>query len=294
MIQDFLHSKLIDEYGESVTNNIIEGYLKERPITFRVNVSKISVDKVKGILNKKNIDFEEVSWYKDAFIIKNTEKSRIEKLDIYKNGEIYLQSLSSMLPVLSLKVNEGESVLDMAASPGGKTTQLYCLYKNIRITAIEKDKIRFERLKYNIEKQGITSISVLNMDSLNLDDLMKFDNILLDAPCSGSGKIQKSAKLFLNDKVLNNFSILQEKLLRKALKILKPGSEMIYSTCSILKEENENVIDRVIKDFDVSVISLEKELEFVPKLPTTIKGVICVCPDDLFEGFFVAKLRKNS
>ena len=189
-IPEFLNELLLNEYGQNLTNQIINGYTCNRPTTFRVNTSKVSTEYIKNKLNDLNIKFKEVPWNESAFIIESIKENEIKLLDIYKNGAIYLQSLSSMIPPIVVQPKEGENILDMAAAPGGKTTQMANLSNNkAMITACEKNKIRAERLKYNLEKQGATRFSVMLKDARKLDDFFSFDKILLDAPCSGSGTI---------------------------------------------------------------------------------------------------------
>ena len=122
-----------------------------------------------------------------------------------------MQSLSTMLPPVIMQPIENTDILDMTAAPGGKTTQIAAISNNnANITACEMNNIRIEKLKYNIEKQGATSVTILQADSRNLNDYFKFDQILLDAPCSGSGTID------LNDeRTYKNFT---EKLVEKSTK----------------------------------------------------------------------------
>lgn len=184
-IPEFLVNMLREQYGEEITQKIIEGYTKERPVTFRVNTLKTKIEDVENILKEKNIEFEKIPWSKETFIIKNIREKEIENLSLYKNGEIYLQSLSSMLPPIILGPKQDCDILDMAAAPGGKTTQIAALTQNkANITACEINPIRLERLKYNIEKQGANSVYIMQIDSRKIDDFFSFDQILLDAPCS--------------------------------------------------------------------------------------------------------------
>lgn len=298
-IPEFLVELLEKQYGKEITNIILEGYKQKRKLTLRVNTLKTSSEIVKNKLFEANIIFEEVSWNKEAFIIKGTnEENTIRKLDIYENGEIYLQSLSSMLPPLLLEPKQGENILDMAAAPGSKTTQIAALTDNkSMITACEINQVRSERLKYNLEKQGVTCSYVMVTDARRLDDLFSFDKILLDAPCSGSGTIyekdDKLSKTF-TQKLISKSSETQLALLKKAIKLLKSGGEMIYSTCSILDCENEMVVEKVIKGMDAEIIPIDtEEMKNIPLLPVKIPGTICVCPNELFEGFFIAKIRKR-
>ena len=184
-IPQFLDDMLTNQYGEEITKQIIEGYTKKRFVTFRVNTLKTTVEAAKKELEENKIEFEKVVWSKEAFIIKNVTEKEIQNLSLYKNGEIYLQSLSSMLPPIVLKPQENYDILDMAAAPGGKTTQLAALTNNkAHITACEMNSIRLERLKYNIEKQGASSVYIMQTDSRRIDNFFSFDQILLDAPCS--------------------------------------------------------------------------------------------------------------
>ena len=166
------------------------------------------------------------------------------------------------------------------------------------ITACEINKIRGERLKYNLDAQGANRVSIMLKDARYLDNYFSFDKILLDAPCSGSGTIN------LNDKNLNN-SFTEElisrslkaqiALLNKADKILKTGGELVYSTCSILKEENELVLEKFLQNKNYEIVSIDNTItNNIPLL--TIKPVetICIMPTELYEGFFVSKLRKKS
>lgn len=297
-VPDFLYNMLIEQYGEEVSNKIIDGFGQNRKLTLRINKLKTTVENVKKILTNLKIKFSEVSWSEDALIIEGTTKQEILELEIYINGEIYLQSLSSMIPALILNPEANENILDMAAAPGGKTTQMSAISNNLAlITACEKNKIRAERLKYNIQKQGANRVNVLVEDSRKLDDNFSFDKILLDAPCSGSGTInifdEKLNKYFTKELVDRSIKT-QKELLQKAIKVLKKGGEMVYSTCSILKQENEENIEKFLKNNQLEIVPINIELlKDIPLLPSKIEGVITVCPNELYEGFFVAKLRKK-
>lgn len=296
-IPTFLIEMLEKQYGEEVTCKILEGYKTKRKVTLRVNTLKTTINQVKDKLTEANIEFEEVLWYKDALIIKNVTENDISKLDMYENGEIYLQSLSSMLPPLLLNPQKGDNILDMAAAPGSKTTQIAAMTNNqSMITACEMNKIRSERLKYNLDKQGVTCSYVMLTDARRLDDFFSFDKILLDAPCSGSGTIyEKDENLEKNFtmKLIQKSTETQTALLKKAIKLLKPGKEMIYSTCSILEGENEEVIKKALKGTNAKIVPINMEsIKNIPILPVKIDGTICVCPNELFEGFFIAKIKK--
>lgn len=294
----FLEEKLEKQYGKKITKEIIEGYQEKRKTTLRINTIKSNIEEIKNELEKEKIEYETVKWSKEALIIKNADEKTIQEMEIYKNGKIYLQSLSSMLPPIILEPQEGTDILDMAAAPGGKTTQIAAITNNkAHITACEKNKIRAERLKYNVDKQGATCVFIMPKDTRFIDDFFSFDQILLDAPCSGSGTLDfndSNIEKYFTKQLIERSTKTQKTLLKKAISLLKPGHEMVYSTCSILSCENENVVESILKDEKAEIIPISFEgIESLPVLPTKISGTLCVCPTELYEGFFVAKIRKK-
>ena len=298
-IPEFLYHLLIEQYGENLTNTILEGYSQKRPITLRTNTLKSNIDDMKTVFDNLDISYQEVSWYEDALILENISEEQIKNLEIYQNGEIYLQSLSSMIPPLVLSPKENENILDMAAAPGGKTTQMLALSDNkAYITACEKNKIRAERLQYNLNKQGANRVNVMIKDARQLDDFFSFDKILLDAPCSGSGTISifdKKLETTFTEDLVNRSSKVQLALLKKAITLLKPGHEMVYSTCSILVKENEEILKKFIDTKKIEIVPIDlSSFKDAILLPVRIEGTLCICPSELYEGFFVAKIRKNS
>ncbi len=296
-IPNFLYNLLLKQYGEDLTNIIIDGYTQKRPVTLRANTLKTNAEHIKQFFDSMHISYQEVSWYKDAFILEKISEKEIKELDIYQNGEIYLQSLSSMLPPLVLSPKDNENILDMAAAPGGKTTQMLALSENkAYITACEKNKIRAERLQYNLHKQGANRVNVMIKDARFLDDFFSFDKILLDAPCSGSGTISifdKKLESTFTEALVKRSSKTQTDLLKKAITLLKPGHEMVYSTCSILSKENEEIIKKFIDLKQIEVLPIDSTFfSNATLLPVSIAGTLCICPSTLYEGFFVAKLKK--
>ena len=293
----FLEEKLEKQYGTKITKEIIEEYQTKRKTTLRINTIKSNIEEIKKELEKEKIEYETVKWSEEALVIKNADEKTIQEMEIYKNGKIYLQSLSSMLPPIILEPKEGTDILDMAAAPGGKTTQMAALTNNkAHITACEKNKIRVERLKYNVDKQGATCVFIMPKDSRFIDDFFSFDQILLDAPCSGSGTLDyndANVEKYFTEQLIERSSKTQKTLLSKAIKLLKPGHEMVYSTCSILDCENEDVVSSVIKHGNIEIVPINFEgMEELPILPTKISGTLCVKPTELYEGFFVAKIKR--
>ncbi|MBR0491516.1 MAG: RsmB/NOP family class I SAM-dependent RNA methyltransferase [Clostridia bacterium] len=297
-LPDFFVKKLEQQYGNELCEKIKESFEKSRFTTFRVNTLKSNNEEIEKALKDNSIEFEKASISDNAYIVKNANEAKIQELEAFKEGKIYLQSLSSMLPPIILEPKENSDILDMAAAPGGKTTQMAAISNNkSHITACERNAIRAEKLKYNIEKQGASCVFCMVKDSREIDDFFSFDQILLDAPCSGSGTLDlQNEKLnkYFTETLIEKSVKTQKQLLNKAIKILKKGSEMVYSTCSILQEENEEVIQSILKTGKVEIVPIEIEkLGNLPVLPTSIKGTLCLMPNEYFEGFFVAKLKKK-
>jgi NOL1/NOP2/sun family putative RNA methylase len=294
MIEEFLRKKLNSDYSNSEIEKIISGLKEEKISSFRVNRIKSCREEIEEDLKLNNISYQNVDYDKDAFIISAKDEDRLFDLDIYKDGYIYIQSLSSMMPVLFMDLKDNQDILDMTAAPGGKTTQIASkLNNNANITALEMNKIRYDRLKYNIDKQG-ARVNILEKDARNIEDFYKFDNILLDSPCSGSGTLNLNIENEnFNDYLIDKCNKSQIKLLEKAIKLLKVNSTMIYSTCSILKKENEDVINYILEKYsNIELVPLEKiEYKNIEYLDSK-EGTITVMPNKYYEGFFIAKLKK--
>ena len=300
---DFV-DELYEQYTPITVDKILTGMLGERNTTLRVNTIKYNIQELMKYLREKNIKFERVSWYKDALIIKNANEKEIQKLDIYEKGYIYLQSLSSMVPPLVLNPKPGEKVLDLTAAPGSKTTQMAAMMKNDGyILANELDKIRCERLQYNIEKQGANIVEVINNrgEKVGEEYQEKFDKVLLDAPCSGEGRfLGNNVGTYRNwsKRTVRELAKLQKKLFKSAYTALKPNGMMVYSTCTLNKDENENVLQWAIENFNVKLLDInidfkEKMQGFNDGLDGSINKAIRILPSKNMEGFFVAKLKKK-
>ena len=288
---EFLKKILLNEYSDNYVDDILKGYNVNRKTTIRVNTLISTFEEVIQFLDKNNISYSAASDIQNAIIINDSYD--VTKTKLYENGAIYLQSLSSMLPPLILNPKEDAHILDMCAAPGSKTTQLADLTNNKAcITACEFDKIRAERLKYNLNKLGTSRVTVLVKDSRNLDEFFRFDTIMLDAPCSGSGTVllNEESKQVFNQKVIDKCQKRQISLLKKGLSMLNKNGVLVYSTCSILKEENEQVLKACLNN-NFELLPIDKEKYDLPYLPS-LENTITIAPTELYEGFFVAKIKR--
>lgn len=298
-IPALLMERLNQQYGADLAAEIAAGFVR-RPVTLRVNTLKSDAERVMAVLDAADVAYERQAWYPDAFVLRDVREDSVQALPEYEAGCMYLQSLSSMMPALVLAPKKGESILDMAAAPGGKTTQMAALSGNgALITACEKNRIRAERLQFNLDRQGASRVSVMCTDARQLNDLFRFDKVLLDAPCTGSGTIlieEGEPERRMTADWIAKTARTQQAMLKKALTLLSAGHEMVYSTCSILREENEDVLNAVLPGMKGEIVPVDPEalgLKSEQLLPVAIPGVVCVKPTALHEGFFVAKIRKR-
>ena len=173
-----LESRLRAQYGDETAAVIVEGYRAERPVTLRANTLKTTPDAVRAALEEAGIACQKVPWSPDALIVEGAREDAVRALPLYGHGDVYLQSLSSMVPPLVLSPGPGDAVLDMAAAPGGKTTQMAALSGGqAQITACERSAPRAERLRFNLERQGAGRVSVLVQDARRLDPFFRFGKI---------------------------------------------------------------------------------------------------------------------
>jgi len=298
--------KLPSDYVEEMKNLLKEDYYlyeqaleKEKHVGIRINTGKISVEKFIEISPFELID---IPYIYNGFIIKDTDA--VSKHPYYYAGLYYIQEPSAMIPASCIEVNENDRVLDLCAAPGGKTTEI--ISQNPAF--VLSNDISYSRtipLVKNMELFGARSYAVTAESPERLSGYYNnyFDKILVDAPCSGEGMFRKDSALinaWINKRPAE-YAIEQEKILNEALKMLKPGGTLIYSTCTFSKCEDEEIIGKIlIQNENVHIEKIDKyegfsdgflldeykDFDFtkcVRIFPHRIEG----------EGHFIAKLVKD-
>ena len=324
----FFIDSIVGAYGAEAAEQIVHGICaaQSRPVTFRVNTINTTRESVVEALEEAGIAWQDVSWYEDAFMISSNDERALWQLDLIAKGHIYLQSLSSMMPPLVLAAQAKEDVLDMCAAPGGKTTQLAALAPKAHITACEMSVPRAEKLHHNLLKQGAVNVQVMRCDARELDEFFSFDRVLLDAPWTGSGTLiagnERTFKGFTPE-LLQKCARSQRALLDRALGAVKPGGTVLYSTCSILPQENEDAVTEALaKHPDCEIIALDatapetitvagsdeaqpnpilsnplvqaaREGE-LPLLSNGLPGSLTLAPTRDFEGFYICLIKKKA
>lgn len=295
-------------YSTKQLDTIYRSFYSGRNTSFRVNNLKGNQSEVMEELMNNKIKAVNHPIIKNAFIVKDKKESALRKLEVYKYGKIYLQNISSMLPPFFLDLKEDNVILDMCAAPGGKSLYMADLTNNKAIIlANDVNEVRRERLNYNIEKQGASSIIVFGSDGCTIGKRLNryFDRILLDAPCSGEGILKINSNKSVNcwsKRKVEMSSKLQKKLLNSAYNALKPGGIMVYSTCTLNPFENEEVVNYALEKYqDLSLEEINLNLPNVIRGQTTydkitfneqVSKAIRIIPNEYMEGFFIAKLVK--
>lgn len=291
--------------------SVMDSLCKSRKIAIRVNTLKAHINEIIDQCKQLNIAFSTVPWYDDAIVIENLTTRNLTELSLHTEGKIYIQSLSSMIPVLILNPDKNDRILDMATAPGSKTTQIAAMMNNTgEITANDISHERLYKLKANLMHQGVTNVKTVHIPGQSIWQKYPeyFDKVLLDAPCSMEGRIQADDPQTFADwstKKIKRLSKLQKWLLRSAVSATKVGGTIVYSTCTLAPEENEEVIDWIL-DKESKTITLEDihgerlvmrnglsrwlDHSYSEELKKTKR----IIPLDIMEGFFIAKLRKIS
>jgi 16S rRNA (cytosine967-C5)-methyltransferase len=277
-------------YGEENTIKMCEYFNAPPTLHIRFDPNKISFKDITEHLEQKGIRFEPGKF--NPLVLHIFGKFDFINDPLFLSGGYYIQDESSTLPVLLLDVCEEDLVLDMCAAPGGKATFIASLMHNKgKIVANDIDSKRAERLLSNIKQMGYTNIEVLTQDASQLETTHKFDKILLDAPCTGWGSMQKKPEIRLqSQRKLKNLLPLQEKLLNKAADLLKDGGILVYSTCTLTHEENEDQIGKFLTSHPEFYV--ENPIDFIDR-NLIIGNYLNTYPfkHDI-DGSFAARLRK--
>lgn len=220
------------------------------PKSFRVNTLKSSVSEVQARFGGYGIGIRHMSWCPEAFV---SELPEIGGTLEHFLGSIYLQELASMLPPVLVRkeLETSRLVLDACAAPGSKTTQMAAIMQNKgMIVANDIDYSRIRALKFNLEKTGTVNTIITNQNLLHFPAQLQFDVVLVDAPCSGEGTIRKTDSVLQewSERVIDGHSQRQKQLIVKAFDLLAPCGVMVYSTCTFAPEENEAVVDTLLRE----------------------------------------------
>jgi tRNA (cytosine49-C5)-methyltransferase len=299
--------KFIERYEKltdwKVFKDISLTYLRR---SIRVNTLKISIEECKERLNKQDWKLTQIPWCKEGFWAEKEGRRDIGNTMEHQLGYYYVQEAASMIPPIILNPKPREIILDMCAAPGSKSSQIaqYMQNKGILITN-DYQYMRLQPLGINLQRMGITnSIMTLMEGRYFKNSNIKFDKILVDAPCSGTGTIRKSFKTLRiwNPDAIKRLCGQQRQLLETAFEILKDNGTLVYSTCSLEPEEDEGIVNSLLEKhenaklekIELNIKRSKPILEFEKnKYSKEIEKCLRIWPQDNdTTGFFVAKIKK--
>ena len=265
-------------------------------VSIRINTLKTNKEELKQILENENIKATD-GILKDFLVLDKAKN--IEKLESFKNGLFTVQDEAAGLTSLILNPKKGENILDACSSPGGKTTYIAQLVENEgQIIAFDIHEHRTRLVEQNAKRLGINIIETKVQDASKFEEkyVNKFDKILLDVPCLGIGVLKRKPDIKWQKKKedVKEISEIQYKILENCSKYLKPKGELVYSTCSIIKEENEDLIEKFLhknKEFKLQKIENFEE-EFFKKYLKN-EQFLQVYQNKKTDGFFICKLLKK-
>lgn len=281
----------------------------KRKTVFRINKIKWNTESVLAEIDAAGLKLTKIDFLSDAFILENWIERDLWNLNCYKNWEIYIQWISSQIPVSFLDLEKDLKVLDITSAPGSKTTQIRDIMENTgEITANELNALRLAKLNANIAKLGVTNVKTVKFDAKVLWEKLEiwtYDRILADLPCSAEWRINLNTEKtysFWSEKNIKANYYLQREILKSCVPLLKEDWILVYSTCTIAPEENEAIVHFLLSNFPelkIEEISLNSEFTrpgikaFGKQVyrKTCEKTLRCI-PNQMSEWFFIAKFRK--
>ncbi|XP_064113823.1 probable 28S rRNA (cytosine(4447)-C(5))-methyltransferase isoform X3 [Macrobrachium nipponense] len=307
---EFLMEKLSELFSPSELLEYIEASELPRPVTIRTSTLKTRRKALAAALIARGIDVDVIGWSKVGLVVMRTaSNATLGATTEYLAGHYMIQGAASFLPVMALAPKEGEKILDMCAAPGGKTTHIAAIMRNSgMLVCNDLHRDRVKALVGNLHRMGITNATITCKDGRTFPKMMPlfFDRVLLDAPCSGTGVISKDqgVKTRKDLKDIQRCGHLQKELLLAAIdathKFDGQSGYIVYSTCSVLIDENESVIEYALQKRHVKLVPTGLDIGkpgFVNHREKRFNPSMHLCkrlyPHTYnVDGFFVAKLKK--
>jgi 16S rRNA (cytosine967-C5)-methyltransferase len=287
---DYFVEYAITEFGLERAEKLLQAYNKPPHITYRVNFLKAKPDEVANLLQENHIEFSYGKFLPEFLHIEGSGMPLEEQL--LQTGKVLVQDESAGLAVRLLNPKPGDNIVDLTAAPGGKTTYAAIRMRNKgRVTAVDKSRQRLEMLVENGKRLGIRIISPVVSDMAEFKS-QQFDRVLLDPPCSGWGTACKHSDLrWSKDSMdLDNLARIQAKMIDRASRLLKPGGVMVYSTCTIIRKENDQIVEEFLLRNPKFEIDTAAQF-FGPELVNE-RGYVKTYPElEGLDGSFCARLK---
>lgn len=289
---DYFVKYCLQEFGYDKTEQLLIDYNKAPSVTYRVNFLKAKPDEVANILQENNIEFS-YGKYLPEFLHIESGGLPLEN-QLISTGKVYVQDESSGMAVRLLNPRPKNNVIDLTSAPGGKTTYSAIRMRNRgRVTAVDKSRDRLELVVENCKRLGIKIVSPVIADIFEFKG-GSYDRVLLDPPCSGWGTAGKHSDLrwAKTEEDIKKMTRIQTAMLSRASKLVKPGGVLVYSTCTIIRDENDQIVEEFLlrnKDFEIDSAS-----EYFPEDLVSKRGFVKTYPEfGHLDGAFCARLKKK-
>ena len=294
----WLVQRFLEQYGFEKTEKMLEAFLKEKPTTIRIREYLVEKEAVLESLKSQKVTVEKAPYVENAYYVKDYDY--LPALDAFRVGSIQVQDVSSMLVGDIAAPKEGDYVIDLCAAPGGKTLCIADKLKGTgRVDARDISRTKTDYIRENAIRQNFLNVVVREKDATQLDSdsLEKADIVLADVPCSGLGVMGRKTdiKYKLNPAKIQELAGLQREILEQASTYVKPGGTLIYSTCTIGKEENQDNVEWFLEHYPYELESLDPYLCEELRSETTKKGYLQLLPGvHKCDGFFIARLKRKT
>lgn len=294
----WLVQRFLEQYGFEKTEKMLEAFLKEKPTTIRIREHLVEKEAVLESLKSQKVTVEKAPYVENAYYVKDYDY--LPALDAFRVGSIQVQDVSSMLVGDIAAPKEGDYVIDLCAAPGGKTLCIADKLKGTgRVDARDISRTKTDYIRENAIRQNFLNVVVTEKDATQLDSdsLEKADIVLADVPCSGLGVMGRKTdiKYKLNPAKIQELAGLQREILEQASTYVKPGGTLIYSTCTIGKEENQDNVEWFLEHYPYELESLDPYLCEELRSETTKKGYLQLLPGvHKCDGFFIARLKRKT
>lgn len=272
-----------------------------RPPVIRANTVAVSSDELQKLFQKEGFSLEMIPELPSAFLVLNADKKKLTALPSFLQGLFYIQSFSSQWVVQILAPKPGEKILDLCAAPGSKTTDIASRMKKQGILmANDRSRPRMFKLLANLRSQHVSDFVQVKQFPGELFPKKYpsfFDRVLVDAPCSGEARFQgddpRSYQSW-SKKASGRLSSIQKRLLFSAFECTRPGGKIVYSTCTFSREENEEVVDVVLRKYpNVSLLPIFSSVKRLPVDAPWGEKTLRIFPDQICESFFIALFEKR-
>lgn len=304
------YSRLENIYSKKEIETILTWLnTQKRKVSFRINHLKSNALEIEEVLQQNNMEFTKKEFLNDSYILNSWREKDLWDLEIFKDWKIYMQSISSQIPVLFLDLKTWNRVLDVTSAPWSKTSQIADILNNSwEIIANDNNAIRIDKLKFTLNRQWVTNTQVIKNDARFLSKTLEkqsFDCILADLPCSAEWRINlnnEKSFWFWSEENISKNATLQKEILSDIVPLLKRDWILIYSTCTMAIEENEEVVEFILNKFpNLKLEEVNLDYKFVKKWITNygeksfnaeISKTLRCLPSDETEWFYIAKFKK--